>query len=111
MTNDMKAICLLALLLFPSFKSMTADEPYAPRATRGTFGRIERLDAALDELLAPDAKIEKLAEGLDWSEGPVWVSGGNYLLFSDVPRNVVWKWHEQDGLSEYVKPSGYTGAT
>src|SRR5689334_21472889 len=54
-----------------------------------TIGTIERLDPSLDTLLAPDAQIEKLAGGFEWSEGPVWVSRGNYLLFSDVPRNIV----------------------
>ena len=37
---------------------------------------IERLDPALDTLIAPDAKIEVLAEGHDWTEGPVWVKDG-----------------------------------
>jgi len=38
-----------------------------------TFGTIERLDPRFDELLAPDAKLEKLVEAFEWSEGPVWV--------------------------------------
>ena len=50
------------------------------RAATGVLGTIERLDPALDALLAKDAVIEKLAEGFDWSEGPVWMPGG-YLLF------------------------------
>ena len=76
-----------------------------------TLGRIERLDSAFDALIPPDAVIEKLAEGFDWSEGPVWVRAGGYLLFSDVPRNVVLKWQEDAGVSEFLKPSGYTGQT
>jgi gluconolactonase len=72
--------------------------------------RIERLDPALDKLIAPDARIETLAEGYDWSEGPVWVKeDGGYLLFSDVPQNVVYKWKEGAGARPYLKPSGYTG--
>jgi len=76
-----------------------------------TLGRIERLDSAFDALIPPDVVIEKLAEGFDWSEGPVWVRAGGYLLFSDVPRNVVLKWQEDAGVSEFLKPSGYTGQT
>ena len=54
-------------------------------------------------------KIERLAEGFAWSEGPVWVpEDGGFLLFSDVPRNVVHRWTEKDGLSDWLKPSGYT---
>ena len=72
--------------------------------------RIERLDPALDKLIAPDARIETLAEGYDWSEGPIWVKeDGGYLLFSDVPQNVVHKWKEGAGAQPYLKPSGYTG--
>ena len=74
------------------------------------LGSIERRDKAIDDLIAPEAKIEKLGEGFDWSEGPVWMKKGGYLLFSDVPRNVVLKWKEGDGISEFLKPSGYTGS-
>lgn len=76
-----------------------------------TMGTIERLDPRLDAILSKDAKIQKLAEGFDWSEGPVWISKGEFLLFSDVPRNVVYKWQEgATSASEFLKPSGYTGS-
>lgn len=74
------------------------------------FGKIERLDPRLDELLARDAKLEKLAQGFDWCEGPVWMKRGQYLLFSDVPQNVVYRWIEGEGITEFLKPSGYTGS-
>src|SRR2546428_11016089 len=83
---------------------------------RPSMGEILRLDPAADALLAPDAKIEVLVTGRDWSEGPAWIpkndsqpGGGGYLLFSDVPRNEVMKWKEGEGLSLFLKPSGYTG--
>src|ERR1041385_3617520 len=75
-----------------------------------TMGTIERLDPALDALLAPDAKIEKLAGGFEWAEGPVWVPSRKYLLFSDVPRNVVFLWKEGVPTTDYLIPSGYTGS-
>ena len=53
--------------------------------------------------------MEQLADGFDWSEGPVWVKDGGYLLFSDIPRNSVMKWKEGEGISLFMKPSGYTG--
>lgn len=74
-----------------------------------TIGRIVRDNPRLDELIAPDARIEVLASGFDWSEGPVWVKDGGFLLFSDIPRNSVMKWKEGEGVSLYLKPSGYTG--
>ena len=77
----------------------------------GTIGNIERLDPALDELIAADAKLEILVDGLDWSEGPVWVQQGQYVLFSDIPRNAIMKWKEGEGSSLYLRPAGYTGET
>jgi gluconolactonase len=73
------------------------------------LGHIERLDPALDAVVDPEAKIEVLAEGFEWSEGPVWWSEGDSLLFSDIPRNTVFRWKEGEGLTEFLKPSGYTG--
>jgi gluconolactonase len=71
--------------------------------------RIERLDPALDRLIASDAKIETLGEGYDWTEGPVWVKNGGYLLFSDIPKNIVHRWKQGEGVRPYLQPSGYTG--
>ena len=73
------------------------------------MGKIERLDPGIDKLLAPHAMIEKLARGFEWSEGPVWVKRGGYLLFSDVPNNIVYKWTPGVGTTEFLFPSGYTG--
>ena len=64
----------------------TEDPPPAPRPPRPLVGGVERLDPALDALVAPDARLEVLAQGYKWSEGPVWTGGA--LLFSDVPNNV-----------------------
>src|SRR5262245_1574484 len=95
------ALGALSLLLPTS----PADEP-----AKGypTMGKIERLDPAFDKLIPKDAVIEKLATGFIWTEGPAWVKDG-YLLFSDIPNNVVNKWQEGKGISQYLKPSGYTG--
>lgn len=71
--------------------------------------KIVREDPRFDELIAADARLEVLASGFKWSEGPVWIKDGGYLLFSDVPRNVVMRWKETEGLSKFMKPSGYTG--
>src|SRR6478736_2254559 len=57
-----------------------------------SIGTIERLDPALDKLLATNVFIEKLARGFRWAEGPVWDKRGQALYFSDVPQNVVFKW-------------------
>src|SRR6266481_6024029 len=56
-----------------------------------------------------DAKIEKLAGGFLFTEGPVWVRDGGYLLFSDPNNNLIYRWSEEDGVSVYRTHSGYTG--
>src|SRR4051794_12502162 len=80
-----------------------------PKKTYPPMGTIERLDPRLDKLIPKDAVIEKLTDGFDWAEGPVWVPAGGYLLFSDIPKNLVWKWKEGEGKSVYMTPAGYTG--
>lgn len=75
-----------------------------------TIGMIERYHPDFDALVPIDARIELLAEGFEWAEGPVWVKSGDYLLFSDIPNNVVFKWKEGVGTTEFLFPSGYTGA-
>lgn len=75
-----------------------------------TFGEVERLDPALDGLIAPGVKLERLAGGFEWAEGPVWDRRTQTLLFSDVPRNVVFQWKEGVGTRDYLLPSGYTGS-
>ena len=89
-----------------------ATRPRRPRMplaapARPLVGVVERLDPALDALIAPDARPEVLSQGYKWSEGPVWTGGA--LLFSDVPNNVVWRWSESRRRAQFLRPSGYTG--
>lgn len=75
-----------------------------------TLGKVVRIDPSLDKLISLDAKIEVLSSGYQWSEGPVWVKDGGYLLFSDVPANTIYRWKEGDkSATPFLKPSGYTG--
>ena len=74
-----------------------------------TIGSIEKFDPALDNIVSSNAKIEIIAEGFEWSEGPLWVEQQNMLLFSDVPMNTIYRWTEGKGTEIYLKPSGYTG--
>jgi len=73
-----------------------------------TTGKIYREDQAVDALIPDNAVIEVLAEGFGWSEGPVWVKDGGYLLFTDIPKNTVFKWNEAEGLSVYLRPAGFS---
>jgi gluconolactonase len=75
------------------------------------IGRIERLDPALDALVPRDARIEKLADGFAWTEGPVWRKSGGYLLFSDIPNNTINRWKSGEGITIFLRPAGYAGPT
>ena len=73
------------------------------------IGSIERLSPEIDNLIEKSAKIEILADGFEWSEGPVWSSQLNSVLFSDVPENVIYSWNEDKGLGTFTRPIGYSG--
>jgi gluconolactonase len=82
-----------------------------PAPTFRSVGTIYRESGALDGLIAAGTAIERLADGFRWSEGPVWIPQGGYLLLSDVPANKMYRWSEREGLSVFLEPSGYTGSS
>jgi gluconolactonase len=72
-------------------------------------GPIERVSPKLDALIKPDAKVEILAEGFTWAEGPLWLEDQHMLLFSDVPENRIYSWREgQQANQIWLEPSGNT---
>ncbi|OAX54649.1 SMP-30/gluconolactonase/LRE family protein [Xanthomonas graminis] len=81
----------------------------APAPRFPVIGHVTAFDPAFGDTVAADARIERIAEGFTWSEGPAWVRDGGYLLFNDVPQNTMYRWSERDGLSVFLKPSGYAG--
>ena len=83
---------------------------FRPGATSGpeTAAQVQRLDSRIDTIVPLDAKIEKLAEGFLFTEGPVWMPDG-YLLFSDPNSNTIYRWSDDDGLSVFRTKSGYSG--
>ena len=95
-------------------RSATLDFYKSPRiAISETRADITRKDPGLDEILPPNAKIEKLAGGFLFTEGPVWVSRSaeaeGYLLFSDPNNNLIYRWTQDGQLSIYMIKSGYRG--
>jgi len=92
-------------------RSATLDlyAPSAAAVARDAGGRIERLDPALDELVPAAARVEKLAGGFQFLEGPVWVRDGGYLLFSDPNANTIYRWTPDGEISVYRTKSGYAG--
>jgi gluconolactonase len=68
-----------------------------------------RLDPAIDAIVPPNPKIFKVAQGFIFTEGPVWVRSGGYLLFSDPNANTIYKYAADGKLSVFKKNSGYWG--
>jgi gluconolactonase len=100
------AFSLLAVVLALGSSSVPADAQEEKPLLKI---EIVRLDPRFDKLVPLDAKIEKIAGGHKWVEGPVWNRKKGYLLFSDIPNNSVYKWQDGNGESLFLKPSGYTG--
>ena len=69
------------------------------------------IEKEINSLIDKNTKIEVLADGFDWSEGPVWSKKLNGLLFSDVPQNKIYFWNAKDGVTEFISPSGFTGVS
>ena len=67
-----------------------------------------RLDPAIDAIVPPNPKIFKLAQGFQFTEGPIWVKQG-YFLFSDPNANMIYKYVPDGKLSVFKKNSGYSG--
>ena len=108
MSRHVRSLALALLIVAPP--ALAQNAPPAPVAA-AAGSRIERLDPAFDALVAPDARVEKLADGFAWTEGPVWRKSGGYLLFSDIPNNTIHKWKEGEGLSVFIRPAGYALGT
>ncbi len=75
-------------------------------------GQVVRLDPALDALVPAGARVEKLADGFGFLEGPVWVhtSSLGYLIFSDIPANEIKKWTPDGKVSVFLEKSGFAGS-
>ena len=84
-----------------------AQTPAAPAPAQS----VVRLDPALDALVSADARVERVKGGFGFTEGPVWVQkgGDGYLLFTDIPGNVVWKLTAAGEASVYLEHAGYDG--
>jgi len=98
------AAALIASLLLASCVSQREADTHGE-----AIGRVTALDPAFGALVPADARIEKIAEGFTWAEGPAWIANGDFLLFNDVPENTMHRWSARDGASVFVKPSGYAG--
>lgn len=80
----------------------------APSEWKG-LGQIVSIDSELKDVIDPELKIEKLADGFQFTEGPVWHPNG-FLLFSDPNTNVIYRYDPASrNVSVYITKSGYAG--
>jgi gluconolactonase len=100
---------LIALAALLAVRAQSPAPVTSDKAPYPALGTMERLDPRFDALVPKDARLERLATGFNWSEGPLWVRAGRHLLFSDVPENIVYRWREGEGVAPHLNPSGYTG--
>ncbi|MDZ4852253.1 MAG: SMP-30/gluconolactonase/LRE family protein [Pirellulaceae bacterium] len=96
-----------------SFMLLIATANHSMLAQSNSLGQIDVYDPAMEQLIDREAKIEILADGFTWTEGPVWIGSATdgHLLFSDIPRNTIFQWKQGEGVSLFMNPSGYTGVT
>jgi len=74
------------------------------------IGKIYTIDEKLSSIIVPGTKIEKVADGFSFTEGPVWHPDG-YLLFSDPNTNTIYRYNPKNhNVTVYMSHSGYTGA-
>jgi gluconolactonase len=101
----------LTAALFASPRGLTDNLPTAFRVPGEDSGaEIVRLAPALDSIVPRDVRIEKIAGGFRFTEGPVWVRDGGYLLFSDPNANRIYRWSPDGSLSVFKAESGYDGS-
>jgi len=100
---------LLTVLLAPAAGAPPAandKENTMPRAkTAATSKDFQIADERFRAILRPDSAVERIADGLKFTEGPVWLPGRKVLVFSDIPADTLYQWTEGKGLSVFRKPS------
>jgi len=96
----MKYFAILLTIILGMLAGMTALPTIGQNEE---VGKIVRTDPAIDKLVAPGTKIEKVHGGFGFTEGPIWVRSGSYLLFSDLPNNAIMKWTPDGNVSVFRK--------
>ena len=79
------------------------------QTTPDQIATVEHVSPELSSVISKTASVESIAQGFQFTEGPLWVEKNKMLLFSDVPGNTIYKWTEEKGKEIFVKPAGYTG--
>jgi gluconolactonase len=89
-------------------RTATLDFYAAERALAGEEAPL-RVEGNLDGIVPADARLERVAAGFEFTEGPVWARDGA-LLFSSPNTNVIYRWTPAGRVTVFRPKSGYTGA-
>jgi len=100
------AVAMIGIATVRMNVSAAIDEPVPLDSTQV---KLDRLDPAIDQIVPRGAKLERIATGFKWVEGPVWLSGT--LYFAEIPSDSIRKWTPGAGVSMFLTPSGYEGHT
>ncbi len=104
----LSSLSLLSLLFAAGCSQPAAEERKPAAVSFPVGGSVVRVDPAFDAIVPQAAKIEKIAGGQKFTEGPIYMPEG-FLLFSDIPQNAIFKWTPDGTVSVFRKPSGYDG--
>jgi gluconolactonase len=109
LTTSLCLLCIVAITITACNNAPATNKATQNQLPAVNLNRVEILDTEALKLVDSNATAEVLDTGHKWTEGPVYVRDGGYLLFSDIPGNSIYKWKEGEGASLYLKPSGHTG--
>ena len=102
------AVCLTCIVKVTDAVGPKSADGDAVKAENSTALKFDRLDPAVDAIIPAGAKLERVATGFTWTEGPVWA--GESLYFANIPANKILKWTAGAGVSTFLEPSGYKEA-
>ncbi len=68
---------------------------------------IKAVRPEFSQLISPDTNIETIADGLIFTEGPLWDARHKRLLFSDIPADTIYSWSQEKGLQPFRHPTGF----
>lgn len=111
MNNILLTLVLIFVFVFVSCKEQnkSKEELQKPTLENTSFNHefsIHYFDDSAKDIISPGTEVNDVARGFEWTEGPVWVEEGNYLLFSDIPKNKVYKLNAENDTITYLYPSG-----
>jgi Gluconolactonase len=105
----MNRLLLIAILFSLACNDQPEAVPEAETEKTETTRRVEILDPEASQFFDSATSIDIVDSGFAWTEGPLYIKDGDYFLFSDIPRNRIFKWKEGDSAQLYLEPSGFMG--